>query len=269
MDTISFLKGKTTLDTEISNLLHRLRYKDNRLFLVGSSSILQIEYFGDYDCITTMSKEDDAKEAYKEFIDILKRIMKENLYYFIELKLQTLKGEKHKYFPDDKFDFETFNKVYNDLEYLKIDLVIWAETNQEFIETSIIYIKDSDKKLEKEDFIKSLKSDVKEFQEQNKYFKTLKRKFLIYNLNGKTDKMKDLIKIFNSPLGKAYKIKSNLEALSLIKKYYFNDPIVRKRYDLNLKALKLPENIDIEKEREKIDKMINSKAKILNEKFKI
>lgn len=263
-----YLTGKQKINETISLVLSKLKYDQNKIYLVGSSSIQQINYFGDYDCITKITEKDTAKQCYEKFMKILKNIFDTDYMYFIELKIQTKDGEKKKLHLNDKFVYGDIKKVYNKLDFIKIDLVIWEKETYEFIETSIIYLKESEEKLDIEKYTDDIKADIKGYESEGKFFKTLKRKFLIYKLQDNFKKVKELLQVFNSDLGLKYKIISNLEAIQLVEEYYKNDPLLEKRVYANLRALGITKD-NINKVLEEYKNYINKKAKPLNKQFKI
>jgi hypothetical protein len=66
-------------------------------------------------------------------------------------------------------------------------------------------------KKEKKDILTDLKKDVREYQEDGDYYKSLKRLNSYYKVNGKTDKR--LLEVINSEYGKKSKEKSRLNSL--------------------------------------------------------
>lgn len=263
-----FITGKQKINETISLTLSKLRYKENKIYLVGSSSIQQINYFGDYDCITKITEGDTPKQCYDEFMKILNIIFNTDYMYFIELKIQTKDGEKKKLHLNDKFVYNDIKKVYDKLDFIKIDLVIWEKETYEFIETSIIYLKESEEKLDIKKYTTNIKGDIKDYEKEGKFFKTLKRKFLIYKLQNNFKKIKELLQVFNSDLGLKYKIISNLEAIQLVEEYYKDDPLLEKRVYANLQGLGITKD-NINKVIEEYKNYINKKAKTLNKQFKV
>lgn len=263
---MALLQPRSNFNDKIKNVLFLCQYKDNPIKLVGSSSIQSQKYFGDYDALTAINKNENYKNVYTEFENIISKINNDPDLYFIELKIQT-KNKKFKYYKDDKLNLKIIKDNFYDIEYLKIDLSMWYD--YQFIDVSIIYQLFSDS-LTKDGLIDNLKDEIKDLQKDGKYYKILKRKFSIYKIQGDENKMSELTKIFNSDLGLQYKIASNIEAMELVYQHY-KDKITIERIKINLDFLKINKNKfkDLENEAKKMKNEINKEAKKLNENFEI
>lgn len=268
------IEGKIKVDPDLASVITELSYKNMPPQLVGSSSLRSQKYFGDYDFIVNITDEaHNPKDVYDNLNKILKRIDNDPRLYFIELKLQTKEPnvKKFKYFIGDKFDYKTLHDNFKDLDFMKIDLVGWL--NYEFIEISCIYSLNQQKKTEKQkkaDERIKVAEDIKNLIKEKKFYKILKRKFLIYKMDKNKIKMRELTDIFNSDLGKSYKIMSNLEAIALVLSHY-KDNLTKERaaanlHNLHQKGVNLEE---VEKHALKIKKYINARAKELNDNFPI
>ena len=231
--TTQYLEEKRRYNNNLLNVISLIRYDNYKIELLGSASLQSQKYYSDYDLFSVIKK-DDTETAFNKFNKILENI-KENPYlYFIELKIQTKNNEKYKINPKQKLTYNNFEKYFKDVDFVKIDLVNYDENT--FMEVSIIY-KIDDKEIEEQEYKKSLTDDIKDLITEKKYYKALKRFLNIFRLENKTKKVVELTNFFNSNVGLLYRIKSNLEAIDLVKEYY-KDKTTKKRIELNLKHIK-------------------------------
>lgn len=202
------------LSDDLKDIMNVFKFKNKRIKLNGSSSLKSQQYFGDIDLYTLIGKPNLKDFHY--FQNIMLNFTNANL-YFIELKIQLLNGDKVKFkFRDAvKFDFKTFEKYYQQIEFIKIDFVLYTDFT--FIECSVIY--DFGRKTV--NLKASLEDDFKEFIKEGKYYKALKRLFNLYKLEKNNNKvLKILSRFFNSEYGLAYRNISNLEACLLVSSHY-------------------------------------------------
>jgi hypothetical protein len=253
---MDILEQKPASD-ELKKIIKFLTFKKNKVELKGSSSLKSQQYYSDYDLFSVVQKEED----FYDFITNLIEKIESKEYgdvFFIELKIQLKNGRKIRFFKDQPVDKKVFDKVFDKIDFIKIDLIVRIENK--FIEVSCIYSFTNDNPT-KEDYIKSLEADIKELKKEKKYYKILKRIFNIKKAEGDKSELVKLTKIFNSELGKEYQLISNLEALQLLLNYYQDEDTIKK-IKINLKDLKLPNNIG------KIDDFISEKSKQLNNQAK-
>lgn len=242
---------------ELKKLIKLLTFANNKLELKGSSSLTSQQYFSDYDLFCVL-KRPDKSEFFRFISELLKQIDEAEDYYFIELKLQTKTGKKVRIYKQSELKETEFDKVWDKLEFIKIDLV--ARIDGYFTEVSCIYSL-TQEPPSKEDYIKSLEDDIKDLKKEKKWYKILKRTFNMYKADGDKKEMLRLSKIFNGELGKEYQLVSRLEAMSLVLKHH-QDPSLTKKMVVALKDLKLPPTLT------KIEDYIIQKSKELNNKAK-
>jgi hypothetical protein len=247
-------KDKSDFDNDLKDVIKVLRFKNVPMELKGSSSLKSQLYFSDYDLFTNIMLNYGVNEVYDEFRKILNNVISSYDLYFIEFKLQTKKGKKYRWHPNDEFKFEDFKKAFKDLDFAKIDIVL--RTTNIFIEVSCIY-KFSQEELPSEDYISGLKKDIKELKKEDNYYKVLKRLFNIFKVEGDSHNIEVLTRVFNSELGKQYKKISNLEAIQSLKEYY-KDADTKKKIEINLSDIKEPQN---ENNLKKYKSELNQKAK--------
>jgi hypothetical protein len=252
-------KPASNYEDDLKKIIKLLTFKKNKIILKGSSSLSSQRYFSDYDLFCVIDKS-DKNDFYKFLSELLDKIEynKETDIWFIELKLQTKQGKKVRIMPKEKLSEAVYNKIYDKLDFVKIDLI--CRIDNLFTEVSCIYSL-SENQPTVGDYIASLEQDIKELKKERKYYKVLKREFNIQKARGNKDELLRLSRIFNSDLGKEYKQISNLEALSTVLENY-QDPTLIKKVMINLKDIHLPDNID------KIDDFIATKSKQLNNQAK-
>jgi len=251
-------KQKSEFDNDLKDIIKILRFKNNPIELKGSSALKSQEYFSDYDLFTNIFLNYGVEDVYNEFRKILNNIISSYDLYFIEFKIQTKKGKKYRWYPNDEFKFEDFKKAFRDVDFVKIDTVV--RTTNIFIEVSCIY-KFSQEILPTEDYISSLNKDIKELKKEDNYYKILKRLFNIFKAEGDKHNIEILTKVFNSELGKQYKKISNLEAIQSLKQYY-KDADTKKKIEINLTDIKESQNEkSIENNLKKYKNDLNNKAK--------
>jgi hypothetical protein len=257
-------KQKGEFDNELKDIIKILKFKDNPIGLKGSSLLKSQKYFSDYDLFTNIRLNYSIEEIYDEFHKILQNIISNYDLYFIELKLQTKKGEKFKWLPNDEFGYKEFKKRFKNIDFVKIDII--SRIKNIFIEVSCNYVFGSDIDLSKTDNskeIKELEEGIIELKKDNNYYKILKRLFSIFKLKGDINKIKLLSKIFNSEMGEKYKRLSNLETIKLLKENY-NDAMTKKKIEINLSDINEPHSENgINNKIKEYKKYINDKAKII------
>ena len=224
---------------EIEKVIHILQFKNNKVELVGTAGLKRQFYPADFDFLTKI-KFLKTKDIYEEFKRILDDIQKENNLYFIEFKFQNKDDTKNKI-----FKIEDFTK-----KNCKIDLIINVDYQNDFKEVSIIYFltKKNDKDITKEEYIQDLEDDFKELKQEGKYYKSLKRLFIISKLKDDYKRLTKLTLFFNSNFGKLYSLKNKLEAIEILLNSYKNtvkEDDIRKRIEYFLIQNKL-KNLKIE-----------------------
>jgi len=220
---------------EVLKLLSDLRYKNKPIELVGSASLQSQRYFSDYDFFSVVGK-DSTKQSFDEFRNILSKIEANPNYYPIELKIQLKDGEKIKINPPVLLDYAEYKEVYSKIDFVKLDLCIFSEFR--FIEVSIIYKIYKDAAFTKEVYLQELRQSIKELEEDKSHYKVLKRMFNIYKVNGDNENLLKLTAFFNSDIGRQYQIKSNLEAIKLMREAYPKNERVKQKIKINLSKIK-------------------------------
>jgi hypothetical protein len=265
---MSLLKKKSYADLppEIRDLSTILKIEDSNLELKGSASYKILKFYSDFDFLCFFKKRDISK-LYDDIKYILEKIISDQRYYFIELKIQSKKGEKFRFHYNDDFNFEKFKKDMKNNSFFKIDIV--AFLNNSFFDVSCLYMPltilndNMEEELEKKIKIEVIK-EIKELKKENKYFKILKRQYFLYSFHPKSyyEEMKDLVTFFNSRYGEMYQKKSELEACKNVLDLYHDDLTIN-RAKLFLKSIGEDESDYLH-----LDKLIDKYNNIINEEAK-
>jgi len=265
---MEIFKTKKGVDPQISNIIKEFKYNNSKIVVKGSNNYINQKYFSDYDLFTSIPFS-NSKKTFDNIVKIINNTNNDPNLYFIEMKLQKKNGEKIKYFKPDDFKFNDFNKIFPDLDYIKLDYVVRIENI--FYELSVIYSIKS-KNRPRTDFIKNILNDIEDLKKEGNYFKILKKIFSInsyYNRNNRPidEKAVNLIsKFINSEeFGKPYQIMGILEANKRLLENY-DDKNTIDKVIINLKDLKLKPNVkNIDKEIKDIYTKINKEAKNIYE----
>jgi len=245
----------------IIRLTKNLQFDDNKILFKGSSAYKTQYFFSDYDLYSLITKKYKAEDAYnniKKILDFIISDNKKNL-YFIELKIQQNNGSKFKWYPNDTFDKKTFVKYFSNVDFIKLDIIIYYEYR--FTELSVNYQFNNNVNGES-DYVASLEKNINELKKEDNYYKILKRLFGIFKAQNKKEQLIILTKFFNSENGNMYQVTSNLEAINKILKEYDDKP-THDKININLKYIKHPGITDFEETAQNNMKIINKKAKII------
>jgi hypothetical protein len=247
---MDILQKRTNIENEIKEIATKIKFKDFKIELVGSASLQSQRYPSDFDFFSEIKG--NPKEIQRHVVSVLDYILNTPNLYLIEVKYEYGNGEKKRFFYGDTFE----NLDYNDLILIKIDFV--AIVNYVFKEVSIIY------SLVPSKFnIDSIKEDMGQLMKEGKYFKALKRQFILSKNNPK--EILYLTNIFNSLYGKDYQIANNIEAINKVYERY-KDKVTKKKIMNNMKLLGISfvsRNIV----KKKLENKLNKFAKSIIEEF--
>lgn len=267
------ISQRRNIPQSIYNFVKVLKYDSLPIILQGTAGLASQQYYSDFDLFTQIEKKQTAEQAFKKITDIINKMDSFNDAYFIEFKIQTKKGDKQKYNHIDEINKQEFDKLFQDIDYIKLDFVIRIENK--FIELSIIY-SFNNKLFDNKEFLFKISNDVNELKKEGNYFKALKRIFAIYNNKRVRDKLEKtnryifLSKFFNTDYGKLYSETSNLKAIKLLLEHYDDEETI-KRALLNLKDLHIEPDLNkLDAHIKENEKRYNTEAKkILNKLNKI
>ena len=141
-------------DKDVQTYLSYFSLDGAQLSLKGSSQYKNLKYKSDYDVLVSVRKDTAPTKVFNDLKSVLEKIEKDNDTYFIELKLQTKKGEKVRFYHGDVFSYSDFEKVFGDMEFFKVDMVMCVKNK--FYEASCIYKLDNNETLTREEIMKML-----------------------------------------------------------------------------------------------------------------
>lgn len=274
--SLLYKKESRSFPSEVRNLAGIFKIKNSSLLLKGSSSLKVVKYFSDYDFLCYY-KERDISSLYNELKRVIEKIMNDPNYYFIELKIQSKNGNKFRYNFNDDFNLDKFSNQMKNLNFFKIDVVIWV--NNVFIDTSCLYqLSDTLNKISEDPdttekkIIDEVKNEIIELKKEKSYFKILKRYYFIFSFHPKTynNQMIELLKYFNSDIGKLYQEKSELDATKRVLIHY-DDTLTKQRAESFLKSLNIePIHINnLDPIIQKYNNIINNESKNIINNYKI
>lgn len=209
---------------QIISVMNILQFNNNPIQLVGTGGLKSQLYPADYDFMSKIIYKLSIEKSYIEFKNILNDIHKQSNLFFIEFKFQMKNGDKQKIFDIGEFDKETFIKNFkpNQIEYCKIDLILNLKGH--FKEVSCIYFFDSQDEFDKETYTRALLKDGKDYYNEGKYYKSLKRLMIGAKNENPPDRnlMVAISNLFNSEIGKLYQKKNEIDAGIIFMNKYNN-----------------------------------------------
>lgn len=236
---------KRVVSGDINEIIGKLRYKDEPISIQGSAKLAVQKYYSDIDLFSQISEPTSAQKIYDVIRGILKRARNDRCgsLYFIELKVQNTDDSKTKFNEIKDFTQSAFLRAIDgkNLDFIKIDYVLYLANTM--TELSVIYSFTEPKSVE--DPLKALQDEVKEYTAEGNLFKAKKRLFSIYNIQGKTEDMVRLTRLFNSPIGALYQMNAQLKAVKLLLEHH-SDDATRARAKFVLKELGVAPTKDID-----------------------
>nr|WPF46443.1 MAG: hypothetical protein [Lake Baikal virophage 2] len=203
--------------------------------LLGTGSQQVQLYPSDIDLFSSVKtvKQNDPTAMFRNMKAIFENAEEAGDMFFIEFKLQNLDGTKQKWFDTD-FDEAEFVAAATSVDFLKIDYVIFIRGPNLFTELSSIYSFSPMPSVR--NLVGKIGEDFGHYYKEGKVYKSLKRMYSIYKLQGKKEKLVQLSKLFNSSTGFKYSLSSNLKAIELLLDH-FNDYSIQNLVKANLKNL--------------------------------
>jgi len=256
---------KRGIDRAIATWVDALKFNNSPVVQLGTSSFKAQQYFSDYDLFSPVNNRNISPEnSCKEINKILRKLRSIENIWFIELKIQNKDGSKEKFYEPD-VNCDKFVKSVKELDYLKMDFVVFLKETQKLTELSIIY--SFSDMPPKEDLMKAIKADYDYYKGEGNIYKALKRAFSIYRLRGDKEKMVEISSIFNSPTGLLYTISSNLKAIKLILDGQVSGGNIENKVRVNLQDISndiempLKTEKDIDKAIKECDNLITKQTK--------
>lgn len=259
---------KQGIDEEIRKFVNVLKLDNSPVVQLGTSSFKTQQYFSDYDLLSPITDRSlSAEKICAELRRILKSINEMDDIWFVELKIQNKDGSKEKFFPADitPLNCDKVDKAIKTLDYIKIDAVIFIRATNKLTELSIIYAFQD--VPPDEVLINTISEDYKHYKSIGNIYKSLKRLFSVYRLEGDKENMVKLSSLFNSEAGKLYSLSSNLKAVKLILENDVSGKNLGEKVRVNLQDVSntigrpLRTENEIDKAIKALDSDINKRAK--------
>jgi hypothetical protein len=176
--------------------------------------------------------------------------------FFIELKVQYKDpNKKKKFFATQIDDVEIPKENFNQIEYIKIDMVIFLIDS--FKEISVNYWLNP----VKHDVEQSIIDDIADQIKEKNYYKAVKWTFSLAKFLDDRPKGLLISKFLNNYTGGEYKVLKNLKAIKLLLENY-DDPQIRNMVRVNLKNFNITPKISVvNKLIPQLEKKVNKEAK--------
>lgn len=220
-----------------------LSFPDSKIDIMGTSS-LRFRYASDIDLFDVIYVHEDLNKfkdtVTKFFHNMIRSINKDKDLYFIDFIATMDEDDKPVHWTRQQILSNDWSKIFDDNTVIKIDVAQYVGGRFTSISNwyQFHYPNGVGITVEKttRDSPKSLKEDMKKYYyEKKNYMKVLKRLFIIAT-NTKNKKLVDkLVTIFESDLGKLYKIKSEIDTMiSILDNYHDKTTIERVKNSLQL-----------------------------------
>ena len=269
-------QGPSVLDTKILDINNRylyevFKFKNSVPQVVGTASLKSQLYPADIDMLCVLDEKPKGfNEVQRQFIKIFNRMeAKENL-FFIEFKLQNKnKEDKYKFFDINDVDGDFFKNHYDadKIDICKIDIIQYQ--NNKFQDVSIIYFFNKEK-VDMESYYDSVLQDQKDYYDEGKYYKSLKRLMVSLKLQDppNVNMIIGITNFFNSEVGRVYQLNNFITAcLTYIEKYGMDERV--KQF---LEKFSLPDDAtkkELEEMSKDFENLYNKEALKFYKHFKI
>jgi hypothetical protein len=247
---------KNLPDQDLQPYFKAFQFGHERSVVIGSYSLESQRNAGDIDVDVYIQSKIEYDFVNKEIKNIVKKIDDNDKMFFIELKVQYKDpNKKKKFFATQIDDVDIPKENFNQIEYIKIDMVIFLIDS--FKEISVNYWLNPTK----HDVEQSIIDDIAEQIKEKNYYKAVKWTFSLAKFLD--DKPKGLLisKFLNNYTGGEYKVLKNLKAIKLLLENY-DDPQIRNMVRVNLKNYNITPKISVvNKLIPQLENKVNKEAK--------
>ena len=241
------IKKDYEYNANVKDVFNLISYKAHKPIVKGSNS-MRFKYGSDYDLFSVVKTHENLdklkKDVVKEFKDMMYRIRSHSDYiYFLYFKCGKDKdGKGIKWTMNEVIKGKKGNiKLIDNLEgIIKIEIIAYMDGV--FMPYSDVFeIYNNGKGLNQEkvtiDNVESLEKDIEKYKKENNLMKVFKRMFIIADVEKNVKRRDQFIQIFESDIGKLYKIKSDLGNMKSVLEIY-KDKITLERCQNELQKLK-------------------------------
>jgi hypothetical protein len=247
---------KNLPDQDLQPYFKAFQFGHERSVVIGSYSLESQRNAGDIDVDVYIQSRIEYDFVNREIKNIVKKIDDNDKMFFIELKVQYKDpNKKKKFFATQIDDVEIPKENFNQIEYIKIDMVIFLVDS--FKEISVNYWLNP----VKHDVEQSIIDDIADQIKEKNYYKAVKWTFSLAKFLD--DKPKGLLisKFLNNYTGGEYKVLKNLKAIKLLLENY-DDPQIRNMVRVNLKNYNITPKISVVNRLiPQLEKKVNKEAK--------
>lgn len=207
--------------------------------LIGSSTIKNLLYTGDYDLNEHMNNNDNLVHFFKTVFHSCYTLPN---YYILDFKC----GKDHEH-NSIKWKYQDIKKGYKEIDYKKYNLSECLKQH-ETIKLDLCYILDNlfieitnnyfinEEKKDRDDIIKNIEIEIESLIKEHNYFKALKRLFSVEKIKGDVDE--ELLIFLNSDYGRFYKCIHDLELVLIMYEQTFK-PLKKSLLIDNLQNIKM------------------------------
>ena len=241
------IKKDYEYNANVKDVFKLISYKAHKPIVKGSNS-MRFKYGSDYDLFSVVKTHENLdklkKDVVKEFKDMMYRIRSHSDYiYFLYFKCGKDKdGKGIKWTMNEVIKGKKGNiKLIDNLEgIIKIEIIAYMDGV--FMPYSDVFeIYNNGKGLNQEkvtiDNVESLEKDIEKYKKENNLMKVFKRMFIIADVEKNVKRREQFIQIFESDIGKLYKVKSDLGNMKSVLEIY-KDKITFERCADQLQKLK-------------------------------
>jgi hypothetical protein len=203
--------------------------KFSHIEVIGSKADTDLRYFSDIDLQEFVKTDKTHTDILKFFQDIFVEVNETPNVYITDMKAGFYSGKPLKWSYNEimqgfkRFDNKlkiTFQSALTQDSVIKLDLVAFLDG--EYIEITTNYYFDFEdrnktfRELSEEELKKKLLYDARILKSESNIYKSLKRLYSYYELVGNKKGKKELLKLFNSPVGHLNKLDNSLKTISLL-----------------------------------------------------
>jgi hypothetical protein len=251
----------------------------NTTDIIGSSINKKIHFISDYDLNEYISTDTKTETIYNDFKQIFINTKKDNNFFITDFKCGEKNNKPLRWNYDDIMKGSqkgiTFNTALKQKDVVcKLDIIVLIDNKITEITNNYFFIKNENES--KTNIMKSLMKSYKENIKEKNYMKALKRLYSYNKIRKPNNKQTELMKFFNSDVGRLNKIRSDLELIILLSEQPIDINIIKHnlqiiKYDISFSEFNISDEIDkicklnnITKIIKKVNSIKNKLSKFIN-----
>ena len=241
------IKKDYEYNDNVKDVFHLISYKAHKPIVKGSNS-MRFKYASDYDLFSVVKTNENIdklrKDVALEFRKIGERIKanKDYIYFMYFMCGKDSDGKPLKWTLQEMTKGKRGNLSMADSLDGIIKIEVIAYIDGMFVPFSDVFeFYNQNKGVNQEkitiDTVDSLKRDIEKYTKENNLMKVLKRKFIIADVENNAKLREKLVSVFESDIGKIYKVKSDLGNMKSVLELY-KDKVTLTRCKDELQRLK-------------------------------